>query len=292
MNFKHIKFPACAMLIGASLFASGTAGAFTVFSIKDSYMGAGTFYGPGRLPASPLFDVTIHNVAFTSATTFVTPFFNNGGEEPNVQGEIATSDKPDGYFSDGKTPINENADVGPFELNGTKVLVGIGGGGAHQGEQLSVLLDRHTMIMTMDIVFDMGIGASGVVAASFYGTTQEATLPQSIQTQLGIEGGTDRAGPLKSGDKIHGRLGDFNSNGLLDGAIVVTGNMPLTSVFMPGAPYALIRYFETDMPYTGVLAGKLPGTAADRQKIADRANHPFPASEVRLLAQKSAGGNQ
>jgi len=200
---------------------------------------------------------------------------------------METSDKPDGYFSDGKTPINENAEVGPFVLNGTKVLVGIGGGGAHQGEQLSVLLDRHTMIMTMDIVFDMGIGEGGVVAAPFYGTTQEATLPLSIQSQMGIEGGVDRAGPLKSGDKIKGRLGDYNGDGRLDGAIVVTGNMPLTSVFMPGAPYALIRYFETDMPYNGAVVGKLPGSPAERQKKADQATYAFPAAEAKLVPQKS-----
>ncbi len=292
MNLNQLKMLACVALTGTCLFANGTADAFTVFSTKVSYMGAGTFYGPGRLPVSPLFDVTIHNVAFSSATTFVTPFFNNGGQEPNVPGEVATSDKPDGYFSDGKTPINENAEVGPFELNGTKVLVGIGGGGAHNGEQISVLLDKHTMIMTMDIVFDMGIGAAGVVAAPFYGTTQEATLPKSIQTQMGIAGGTDKAGPLKSGDKIRGRLGDFNNNGLLDGAIVVTGNMPLTSVFMPGAPYALIRYFETDMPYTGVMAGKLTGTVAERQKKADGTNYPFPAAEAKLVAQQVPGSGK
>lgn len=292
MNPKHLKFSACAVLAGASLLAGGTAGAFTVFSNKNSYMNAGTFYGPGKLPASPLFDVTIYNVAFTSATTFVTPFFNNGGKEPNVRGEVETSDKPDGYFSDGKTPLNENADVGPFVLNGAKVLVGIGGGGAHQGEQLSVLLDRHTMIMTMDIVFDMGIGAAGVVAAPFYGTTQEATLPKSIQSQLGLEGGTDRAGDLKSGDKIHGRLGDFNGNGMLDGAIVVTGNMPLTSVFMPGAPYALIRYFETDMPYNGAMVGKLPGSGTDRQKIAERSTYAFPAAEAKLVQKTTEGSGR
>jgi hypothetical protein len=292
MSFKKSKSSACAASIAVSLLASGSAGAFTVFSTQDSYMGAGKFFGPGKLPVSPLFNVTIHNVSFTSATTFVTPFFNNGGAAPNVPGEIETSDKPDGYFSDNKTPLNENAEVGPFVLNGTKVLVGIGGGGAHQGEQISVLLDRHTMIMTMDIVFDMGMGAAGVMAAPFYGTTQEATLPLSIQSQMGIAGGTDRAGPLKSGDKIRGRLGDFNGDGRLDGAIVVTGNMPLTSVFMPGAPYALIRYFDTDMPYAGEVVGKLPGSPAERQKKADRANYAFPAAEARLVQTKTAEGGQ
>lgn len=158
------RFSAYVILLGGWLLVSGAA-AFTVYSTTESYMGAGTFHGPGRLPDSVLFDVTIRNVAFTSAATFVTPFFNNGAQEPNVEGELATSSNPDGFFSDGKTAINENADVGPFDLNGTPFLVGIGAGGAHQGEQISVLLDGHTMIMTMDIVFDMGIGPAGVVAA-------------------------------------------------------------------------------------------------------------------------------
>ena len=46
---------------------------------------------------------------------------------------------------------------------------------------------------------------------------------------------------------------------MLDGAIVVAGNLPLNSVFMPGAPYALIRYFATDIPYEGLLTGRSPG---------------------------------
>lgn len=111
------------------------------------------------------------------------------------------------------------------------------------------------------------------------------TLPPSIQTRMGFEGGIDRAGSLTSGDKLRGRLGDFDGNGLLDGAIVVAGNMPLDSVFMPGAPYALIRYFETDMPYAGEVIGKLPGTPGDRQRQADQSSYPFPTAQGRLVQQ-------
>ena len=268
-----------ASAFGLALALVAPASAFTVYSTTESYMGAGVFYGPGRLPDSVLFDVVIRNVAFTSASTFVTPFFNNGPEEPNVTGEIETTSSPDGYFSDGVTPINENADVGPFDLNGQPFLVGIGGGGAHHGEQISVLFDDNLMIMTMDIVFDMGIGPGGVVSAPFYGTTGEATLPPSIQTQMGFEGGIDYAGSLKAGDVLRGRLGDYNGNGLLDGAIAVTGNMPLDSVFMPGAPYALIRYFETDMPYDGEHIGKLPGDPEARARLIEAVEHAFPQAE-------------
>lgn len=296
MAFGQFGYAARTLALGAALGAvllgGGRADAFTVFSTGESYMGAGTFYGPGRLPDSVLFDVNIRNVAFTSAATFVTPFFNNGGKAPNVPGEVATSATPDGFFSDGKTAINENAEVGPFELNGTPFLVGIGAGGAHRGEQISVLLDDHTMIMTMDIVFDMGIGAAGVVAAPFYGTTKEVTVPLSLQTQMGFPGGVDRAGSLKSGDKLRGRLGDFNGDGMLDGAIVVTGNMPLKSVFMPGAPYALIRYFDTDMPYTGQLVGKLPGSVEERQKGAVEADRRFPGAQADLAQDSGDRGGK
>lgn len=295
-TYRRAQFhllPALIIVFAGLLATHGEEGhSFTVYSTGESYMGAGLFYGPGRLPDSVLFDVVIRNVAFTSAATFVTPFFNNGEAEPNVSGEIATSARPDGYFSDGVTPINENADVGPFDLSGTLFLVGIGGGGAHQGEQISVLLDGHTMIMTMDIVFDMGIGAAGIVAAPFYGTTGEAILPASIQTQMGFPGGIDRAGSLNAGDVLRGRLGDFNGNGMLDGAIVVTGNMPLTSVFMPGAPYALIRYFETDMPYAGEWIGELPGDPLLRQAVAEQSDHPLPSAESRSQHPIQSGGSQ
>jgi len=35
---------------------------------------------------------------------------------------------------------------------------------------------------------------------------------------------------------------------------------------MPGAPYALIRYFETDVPVDGLRIGKLPGTRPEKGK--------------------------
>jgi hypothetical protein len=117
------------------------------------------------------------------------------------------------------------------------------------------------MIMTMDFAIDMGVGKGGVIRLPFYGTTGEVVLPNSLQTQMGIEGGVDNAGSLKPGDRIRGRIGDFDGNGVLDGAIVVAGNIPLDSIFMPGAPYALIRYFETDVPYDGARVGKLPASA-------------------------------
>ena len=248
-----------ALALAVVLAAAGPLGAATMYSTKDSYMGAGQFWGPGVIEEVPIFDVMIPNIGFTSAANFVTPFVNNGGAAPNICGEAESGNQPTGTLSDGVTRINEAVNTCAFELNGMRMIAAIVEGGPHQGRQIATTTDDGTMIMTMDFALDMGIGKSGIVILPFYGTTGEVVVPPSIQTQLGIEGGVDRAGSLASGARLRGRLGDYNQDGMLDGAIVVAGNMPLDSIFMPGSPYALIRYFETDIPYHGKLLGKLPG---------------------------------
>lgn len=239
--------------------------AATMYSTKLSYMGAGTFYGPGKVADSVLFDAQISNIAFPSPLTFITPLGNNGGALPNICAESETRKVPTGLLSDNITKINENVDVCSFQIKGKRILAAVIDGGLHHGEQIAVALSGGQMLMTMDFALDLGIGPAGIIKMPFNGTTGEVVVPQSLQTQLHIPGGIDRAGSLKSGDKLRGRFGDFNHDGMLDGAIVVVGNIPLTSVFMPGAPYALIRYFETDIPYDGHWIGKLPGAHLDAQ---------------------------
>lgn len=246
-----------------TLLLTGAAQAATMYSVQDSYMGPGKFYGPGRLRDTEIFDVKITGIGFTAPGHYVTPFANNGAAEPNLCGERELG-RATGMLSDGVTRINENVDACTFMLNDAGVLVAIIEGGGHEGQQVAVTLEDHgeiTMIMTMDFAIDMGVGKGGVIRLPFYGTTGEVVVPASLQTQMGIDGGVDLAGSLKPGDRIRGRLGDFDGNGVLDGAIVVAGNIPLDSIFMPGAPYALIRYFETDVPYDGAPVGKLPAPA-------------------------------
>ena len=100
-------------------------------------------------------------------------------------------------------------------------------------------------------------GASPYQDEAAFGLRQAAAgiSPEVTAAQLGIEGGIDAAGSLASGKVLQGRLGDFNNNGVLDGAIVVAGNIPLNSMLLPGAPYAFIRYFETDLNFDGVELG-------------------------------------
>jgi len=253
------------VLIGLS--SLGTLEAVTMYSTKNSFMQAGIFYGPGSvIEDTPIFDVTIRNIGFSYPRSFVTPFFNNGPLEPNISGELEMGKIPNGLLSDGVSKINENLDAHVFELGGVKILAGVVAGGSHGGQQMAVVTDDGGLIMTMDFALDMGIGKSGIIKLPFYGTTYEVTVPLSLQTQMGIEGGIDRAGSLPSGTKLKGRLGDFNNDGMIDGAIVVSGNIPLYSIIFPGSPFALIRYFSTDVPYNGQIMGKLPGPRYERDK--------------------------
>ena len=245
MKLKRVFFIVAMLVFASSNFAA------TMYSNDESYMKAGTFYGPGTIEDSPLFGVVIHNISFPSSLNFITPFINNGAQDPNICGESEIREKPTGLLSDGKTKINENVDVCSFQINNMNILVAIIDSGPHKGEQLAVTMENGQIVMTMDTALDLGVGESGIIRLPFYGTTGKATVPFSLQTQLGIEGGIDHAGSIPSGQVLQGRLGDFNNNGILDGAIVVAGNIPLDSLLLPGAPYAFIRYFETDLRFSG-----------------------------------------
>lgn len=272
--------------------AGGAAQAATMYSTKDSYMGSGKFWGPGAIEETTIFDVVIPGIGFASEGAFVTPFVNNGAALPNICGEYELGGEPKGTLSDGVTRINEGVNTCSFALNGVRMVAAIIDGGPHNGRQIATTLDDGNMIMTMDFALDMGIGKSGIMRMPFYGITDEVTIPYSLQTQLGIEGGIDRAGKLPSGSKLRGRLGDFNNDGLLDGAIVVAGVLPLDSIFMPGAPYALIRNFDTDIPYHGKILGRLPGERPEGPEPPPMTITPPAAASAGTVkgTQVSAGG--
>lgn len=229
----------------------------TMYSVKSQEFGTGTFYGPGAIEDTELFPVIIRNLAFTAPFTFITPMVNNAGNEPSICADKELNERPTGTLSDGVTRINENVDVCPFEINGMKILVGIIDGGPHHGEQVATLTEDGSMVMTMDTALDLGVGPPGIIRIPFYASTGQVTVPYSLQTVMGLPGGVDRAGSKPSGTVLSGRLGDFNGDGLLDGAIVLAGNIPIDSMLLPGAPYAFTRYFETDVPYSGALYGRL-----------------------------------
>lgn len=261
----------------AGLLAPSTPAA-TMFSTADSYLGSGTFYGPGAyMEEEPLFPVVIRDMIWVTERDFVTPFVNNGAAPPNTSGEEQFyRDRPsgadpeqrrvDGRLSNGLR-INENADISMSRIAGVQVLFAAVDGADYNGAQAAVAGDDGQVVMTMDFALDLGIGPKGVVRMPFYGTTGTLVVPHSLQTQMGGKG-VDQAGRLVSGSKLTGRIGDFNADGRIDGTIIAAANLPLDSPIYPGQPYVIVRHFETDIPIDGSRYGDvkalLSGAASER----------------------------
>lgn len=231
--------------------------AATLWSVPQSYQGTGLFFGPGAYPVpTPLFPAMIRNLGFTSDRDFVTPFWNNGAEAPNVQAE-ADFPPVDGRLSDG-SKINENADLGTFTLAGARFLPAVADGGEFHGQQLAVTMADGNLVMSMDLALDLGIGPKGLVRMPFYGTTGTVTVPAPLTRGQAPGAGpvaTGTAGRLRSGETLSGRVGDFNGDGFIDGTLVAVGVMPLNSPVYPGQPWAMSRNFETDIPLAGAVLG-------------------------------------
>jgi len=246
------------LMMGGLLAAGMTPAAWAVnlWSTPTSYLGTGYFFGPGAyMTPTPLFPVKLRNMGFTSPQNFVTPFWNNGGEEPNVSAE---KDFPpvDGLLSDG-TKINENADLGTFTLAGARFLPAVGEGGEYLGQQMAETSADGNVTMVMDLLLDLGIGPKGIIRIPFRGTTGTVTVPGPLQNPQGPAGAA-QAGLIKSGETLSGRIGDFNNDGFIDGTLVAVGVMPLSSPVYPGQPFAMARNFETDIPIDGAVFGS-PG---------------------------------
>lgn len=244
--------------VAAALSCAGAASAATLYSTPESYLGAGRFYGPGAyLEPQPLFPVVIRNMVWITEKDFVTPFVNNGAAEPNIMAEKGTRGVVDGKLSNGLL-INENADIYPAKVAGADVIIAVVDGGPHNGLQVSLTSDAGEVTMTMDLAMDLGVGEKGVVRLPFYGTTGSVTVPYSLQTQMGGKG-VDQAGEIPSGSVLTGRIGDFNNDGWIDGTLVATTTMPLSSSLYPGQPYVIVRHFETDIPIDGARYGDVKG---------------------------------
>ena len=230
----------------------------TLYSNNQSFMGSGSFYGPGSSKDYELPNIRIDNIVFSSDTNFITPFINNAHQSPNICAEQKLRETPSGVLSDGKTRINENIDICPLRIANGEVLFAVVDGGPQSGELLSVALEDGNLVLAMDAALDLGSGAGNIIKLPLYGTTGTSEVPYSLQSQLGRRSGDDFAGPIKSGNEVQGRIGDYNNDGFVDGAFVFSGNIPLSSSISPGAPYAFIMYFEMDIPYSGKVFGKLP----------------------------------
>lgn len=209
----------------------------------------GHFYGPGPIvPDSALPDGKLVNVEFDRRTfRGQTGFANDGSKSKKA------------VFSDGKTRINQNIDAGVITLgDGTdSVLLAAVDGGPHKGSEVYYLDGSYNMIWRVDLALDPGFEQGIIRVDDFKLTTGIVQIQPSIQTQKGYPEGYDQAGSLKSGQYLAGRLGDFDGDGYLDGAVVAGPNVPLASNLLPGAPVGNHRGFKTDVQIPPHLAAEL-----------------------------------
>lgn len=256
--------PITIVLAALISFYSIGSNAFTLWSTHDLASGPGEFHGPGSFDKDQvLFEMIIRNIAFYGPANAVVPFYNNGALEPNICGDGNSVEAASGVLSGGEK-INENIDMCLATIADTDMVIATIGGGGLQGQQIVMFEDDGSLSVAMDIALDLGIGSDGVIKMPFWGTTGQLEIPLSLQAQLGIPGGIDRAGILKSGSILKGKLGDADSDGWLDGTLVAAGNMPLDSPVFPGQPYAMIRHFEIDLEASGSKLGDIASLKQDK----------------------------
>lgn len=245
------------LLLIACAYTANT-GAFTLELNNGYFFGPGNaeYIDTGLIGVNRFPDAQVRDVTLFGPLTGIIPFANNGAAEPNVIAEkLATSGIVDGLTSDG-TEINENADTA-LRLHFTDITTG-------EYADLAVVAERSerddggepispdekgNLTFSPSVVADSGDPAE-IVRFQVQFTTGLVEVPLSIKTQNGDIGGVDNAGPLKAGKVLVGRLGDYDSNGLLDGVLVLAANAPEDLLVARGNPIAQIRPWESDIPIT------------------------------------------
>jgi hypothetical protein len=221
-------------------------------------IGVRKLFGPGPFPDQQLGTGHVRSMDFRSFMTATVPAFNNGPAEPNVSGEAAQGTPVDGKLSDG-TLINENIDMGnAVILNGQfNLLLGAVYGGPSKGDSHFYLDDAYNWTIHDDIAMDPGFPEGIVKIDDFVFSTGPRPVPLSIQTEKHYPGGVDRVGSLQSGDLVVGRLGDDDFDGHVDGVFFAMGQLPLTSPFLPGAPFVQRMEFTSTIPISALDAALL-----------------------------------
>ncbi len=235
---------------------------FPVATLADNVQHAftlhgGHFFGPGPIvPDTPLPDGSIRGIAFDLAKLEGVAAFTEGGK----------------VLSDGKTTANANIDAGALEIGGnqndikgkskaktegkTFWLYAVAGG-PNGGRERYQFDANYNMVWTVDIGLDPGFAEGIVRVNGFELTTGVRKVPLSLQSAAGKPGGYDKAGSLKSGTLLMGRVGDFDADGFMDGTIVATANVPMQADLLPGAPVANKRGFRTDIAIEPLFALEL-----------------------------------
>jgi hypothetical protein len=147
-------------------------------------------------------------------------------------------------------------------------------GGPNGGRETYRFDAHYNMVWTVDIGLDPGFAEGILRVNGFELTTGVRKVPLSMQSATGKPGGYDKAGSYKSGALLVGRVGDFDSDGFMDGIIVASANVPLQADLLPGAPVANKRGFSTDVPIDPLFAMELTlhGIANMRHLVKDTLN--------------------
>lgn len=218
----------------------------------------GAVYGPGPMPETPLPPGLFMHVELDAMLTGGAEFFNNGAEPPNIPGEMEIFGKHEGVLSDGAR-FNEHVDGGIVTIGqgALRMLAVITRNGPNEGRELYRLDNALNLRIRTDLALDPGFPEGLIVSENLDISTGVIRIRPSEQTEKGIEGGFDFAGRLPSGAPIFGRLGDSDEDGFLDGEIVGAGRVPLTYIFVPGAPLVQRREFVSDIPIAPRASGLL-----------------------------------
>ena len=224
------------------------------FQLHDGY-----FYGPGPIvPDTALPDGEIRGIRFDWKT---------------LRGEAAYDETGGVLLSDGETRTNGNIDAGALQIgnqdNGKAFWLYAVHGGPLNGRETYHFDDQYHMVWTVDLALDPGFPEGIVRVNGFTLTTGRADVPYSLQTERGMPGGYDKAGTLDSGKTLIGRVGDFDLNGLLDGVLVASANVPMQADLLSGAPVGNLRGFSTDIKVEPLFAMELAihGVAAMRETV-------------------------
>lgn len=248
---------------------------------------AGHLYGPAALPdqETPTGRLSEIELEGPFLRGHIAPF-NNGGQAPNLPGEAFQGLDVDGKLCDG-TLINEHADVGYVGLmkGQLKLLLAAVDGGPNRGRVDFYLDDDWNWTIHDDIAIDPGFPVGVIKINDFRWSTGPRPLPPSVQTARKYPGGVDQAGSKMTGEFIPGLLGDDDFDGYADGVFNAVGSFPLTSAFLPGAPFSQTRRFVSDFAVSArQAAGLTLANARTHLLLASRGVQP--ASELVAIARE------
>ncbi len=255
------KILACLVLIAADLALPSQVSAET--SVHTIEVTERHLFGPGPFPDQKLKTAWIRNLKLDSFLNGIVKGANNLGAEPNVSGEKLQGKIVDGMLSD-KTLINEDIDMAnAVIMNGQfNLLLAAVYGGSNNGDTFFYRDDDYNWWIKDDIAIDPGFPAGIVKIDNFTFTTGPRLIPHSVQTEMGYPGGTNQTGSLEAGRVAHGRLGDIDGDGFLDGVFNAIGRFPMESIFLPGAPFVQLFEFKSDIPVSHLQAALLNAASA------------------------------